>query len=499
MNRRKKTAIVQWVFTVLFSVSVLLGVLLLSRVGIQLDLSPGRVFTLGSQTKELITTLDEPLEIRYFVSGFLNAASPRTEQIFQLLRQYERLGGGTVTVERIVDGGLTPEQLEGLGIEVERAVPQAEGGAGPGHLYSGVEIRYLDRRIVIPALIDPGAVEYEVTRAIFSVTRDTPLRVLVVSGSRGERISEEYGAMLDALDRLYELEIVDHRDLESARPDVVLVLGSRDPHPDLADRVQDALERGTGAFLALDGLDVDIQSLTAREIHNESFSGFLRHLGVHVEPLLLLDSRANLFPPEFVSGQLLAYPPWVRTDQRNIDSGHPLGVNAGPVDFFWPSPMRLTEPGRGITEALIVTSTSSWLQGPPFILDPVNRASIERDREISTGIYAVVAWNEGGFHDDSRVVVSADSDFLSNLVLYTDSHANFDFLVRSIDWIAGESGLARLSPAPVPVLRMDRIEEPFARMFTGMLIEALNVWVLPGIMVIVGVVSVRRRRNRQSS
>ncbi len=499
MNRRTRTAIVQWVITVLFSTSVLLGILLFSRVGMQIDLSPGRVFTLGSQTQELIAALDEPLEIRYFVSGFLNAASPRTEQIFQLLRQYERLGGGIVTAERIVDGGLTPEQLERLGIEVERTVPQADGGAGPGHLYSGVEIRYLDRRIVIPALLDPGAVEYEVTRAIFAVTRDTPLRVLVVSGSRGERLTEEYGAMLSALDRLYELQIADHRGLESATHDVILVLGSRDPHPDLAGLVQNALERGAGAFLALDGLDVDIQNLTAREVDNESFGGFLRHLGVQIEPLMLLDERANLFPPEFVSGQPLLYPPWVRTDQRNIDSAHPLGVNAGPVDFFWPSPLRLTEPGRGTTEALIVSSTTSWLQGPPFILDPMSRASIERDRDISTGIYALVAWNEGGFHDDSRVVVSADSDFLSNLVLYTDSQANFDFLVRGIDWISGEPGLARLSPTPVPVLRMDRIEEPFARMFTGMLIEALNVWVLPGIMVIAGVVSVRRRRNRQSS
>ena len=497
MNIRKQTRRTQWAITLFLAVSVSIGGNLVSRLPLQLDLSPGRILTLGSASHTIISSLDDPLEIRFFVSDLLMESGPQPDRIYQLLRQYEAAGRGRVRVERISDGRIAPTALERMGIQVDTVDLGDETGSRLHRVYSGVEIRYLDRRAVVPVLIDPGAVEFEISTAIASIIRDLPLSVLAVSGSREERVEEEYDVLFQHLRRHFDLRIGNADDLTGATPDVILLLGIKDPEPVLADLIHGAMQRGSGAFLALDGVDVRVDSLSARPVSAEPFRVLLDELGVRVEPVVLMDSRAHLFPSDLISGRVVVYPPWVQTDSRNIDPDHALGNRAGSVDFFWPGILRLRSPERGETEPLIVSSSRSWLQASPFVLDPLNTAALERDRIESTGIHVLAAQSSGVHHPESRAVITADSDFLSNLIFYTDSFSNLDFVTRAIHWISGYDELARLSPARIGVPRMDRIEDPFARFITGRIIEIMNTLVIPGIVIGVMFWTWYRRKKRE--
>lgn len=499
MNERRRARRTQWMLTTLLVVTVIASGVSLGRFTLQYDLSPGRILSLGSPTRDVLRSIDEPVQIRYLVDGFLQDASPRSEQIYQLLRQYERIVPRYITVDRVVDSDLSRDELERIGLRVDTVNLGTDEDLRLEDVYSGVEIRYLDRRVVIPALVDPGAVEFDVTGAIMSLLREEPLRVTVVSGSRHERLEEEYGALLDELDRLYRVQVGSAADLSSSTPDLIVLLGSRDPDPTLAAAIEASMSRGASALLAVDGIDVRVSELSAAVVDDTTMEPLLRSLGVSVERLLLLDSESHLFPAELTSGEPVVYPPWIRTGQRNIDPEHPLGVRAVRVDFFWPSPIRVFEPETGANGPLIVSSSDAWLQAPPFSLDPTDTAALVRDREASRGIYALSAWSEGVFHDDSRAVVTGDSDFLSNLVFYTESFSNFDFVKRAVYWLSGDSALASMSPGNVTVSRMNRIEDPFYRNLTARVIEIMNVLIIPVLLGVAVLLAVRKRSPNRAS
>ncbi|MFW6233845.1 MAG: Gldg family protein [Spirochaetota bacterium] len=498
MKERSRPRRTQWMLTVLITVTVIATGALLSRFSLVHDLSPGRILSLSTPTRDLLRTIEEPVRVRYLVDGLLQNTSPRSEQIYQLLRQYERVLPRYIRVERIIDPGLSREELERMGLLVDTVNVGTEEDPQLEEIFSGVEVRYLDRRVVVPAIVDAGSVEFNITGAIHSLVQEEPLHVMVVSGGRPERLEDEYGALLDELDQLYRVQAGNAADLSSSSPDVILLLGSSDLDPALATAIETSISRGVSAFLTVDGIDVRVSELTGDAVNNATMEPLLQALGVAVENVLLLDRESHLFPAELTSGEPMVYPPWIRTGQRNIDPDHPLGVRAVPVDFFWPSPIRVFEPESGTNGPLIVSSPDAWLQAAPFSLNPEDPVALARDRDASTGVYAVSAWTEGVLHEDSRAVVVGDSDFLSNLVYYTDSFPNFDFVKRAVYWLSGNNGLATLSPENVAVSRMDRIEDPFYRHLTGRIVEMLNVLILPVLMCTGVLLSVLRRRARMA-
>ncbi|MBS28760.1 MAG: ABC transporter [Alphaproteobacteria bacterium] len=69
----------------------------------RLDLTEDRLFTLSDGTKDVLSTLDEPIDLRFYYSERFDEIGPNiarhSDRVRELLDEYERLSGGKVRIE----------------------------------------------------------------------------------------------------------------------------------------------------------------------------------------------------------------------------------------------------------------------------------------------------------------------------------------------------------------------------------------------------------------
>jgi ABC-type uncharacterized transport system involved in gliding motility auxiliary subunit len=105
-----------------FAINILSGALLKST---RLDLTADKLFTLSTGTKQVLSTMEEPVDLRLYYSSRLDELGPyfsaHAERIEELLGEYQRLSGGRVQLERLDPQPFSPEEdlavaegLEGL-------------------------------------------------------------------------------------------------------------------------------------------------------------------------------------------------------------------------------------------------------------------------------------------------------------------------------------------------------------------------------------------------
>ena len=492
----------EWLVTALFLAGAVLIMANLSLADVQVDMTPERRFSLSETTGRLLESFEEPVRIRYYISDELRRLSEEPARMERLLRRYDSLGGTAVSVE-IVDAGRDGgEAAEAAGLRGEEI--QTPGG-DPGTLstvYSGIHISYLGRERTVPFLFGHEQLEYQVSNALFDVSRTEEHRVTVMLGTEGEAFDVDYAELDNELSDRFDVSVLQPGQADiPADSDALLLLGTRTFTDEQARSLRSYLDAAGRAFVAADGLNVDLSTLDAAPVDESSRRALdtaLASTGMTVEPLALMDSRNN----EFVTDAGFAgvpYPPWVATDSRNADPEHPVTMGMGRLDLFWPSPLRIDSPESGQSGPLVVTTGEGWIQGDPISLQPDNRAALERNRAESRGSYAVAGWAEDTHADGSRIVVVSDSDFASNLVFYTESLANFMFVERSLLWLLGEDEMARLHVRSRQPGGLDRIESPDARAVTAWLVETVNVVAIPLVILLIGVLRLRRRRRRDQN
>jgi ABC-type uncharacterized transport system involved in gliding motility auxiliary subunit len=144
------------------------GVLTSSR----LDLTADRLFTLSDGTKQLLASIDEPVDLRLYYSKELDGVGPyfsnHARRVEELLAAYQRLSGGKVRIERLDPEPFSPEEdlavAEGL-----QGLPIRDDGT---LAYFGVSGRNsTDDHQVISYLAPERAnfLEYDLTRMVYDL------------------------------------------------------------------------------------------------------------------------------------------------------------------------------------------------------------------------------------------------------------------------------------------------------------------------------------------
>jgi len=138
------------------------------------------------------------------------------------------------------------------------------------------------------------------------------------------------------------------------------------------------------------------------------------------------------------------------------------------------------------TTVLVLTATNSWAEKDNESLKS-NTVSFDQSSDASGPIplaAAVENTTTGG-----RVVVVGDSDFASS-INYAQ-YGNGDFLINSIDWAAGQENLINLTPKA----STQRVLVMRSQSTLG-LIMLTSVFLLPGIVIIGGIIVWIRRKRR---
>ena len=465
----------------------------------RIDLTSDRVFSLSEVSREMAREIPEPLRVTYYLSDRLRSRAVETEQIVDLLREYEAHSLGRIEV-RVVDpaaAGLGAE-AESLGVMPQQIQVVEHDQQSLATVYTGVVISYLDRHRSLPVVFDPRTFEYEFTSTMRNLVRDYTPRVEVLLGRREESLQREYQLLLSGLSRHFTVESAAPGAPISPSVDALFVIGGRDLDEGHIDAVENYLAGGGRVLFALDGVSVDLetQSLDAAAVGDLPVHRLLEQYGVRIGRELVLDEYHRRIPVARPAGGMTVqsmepYPPWVSVVAYN--TRHPITARFTGVDLYWPSPLYFDL--NDDVEVLLESSSRAWLMEQPFVTSPLQPDAMERGRRETRGRYTLAAVVSGRPHPQSRMVVVGDSDFLSNLLQYTGSEHNIDFAENVAGWLALDEDLLSIRPRAARDMRLNRIEDPAARRRVAGFARTVNTILIPVAVVLFGLLRFMRRRR----
>jgi len=162
----------------------------------RLDLTENNLFTLSDGTRNIVSTLEEPISLRFYLSQKIVTRIPQlndyAKRVKSLLREYERNSDGKIDV-RIIDPEPFSEEEErvvGYGLQ---GIPMSDSGET---LYFGlVGSNSTDQQEVIPFFSDERSemLEYDISQFVYRLSSAVQPSIGVISqlpieGSPGAQI-----------------------------------------------------------------------------------------------------------------------------------------------------------------------------------------------------------------------------------------------------------------------------------------------------------------------
>ena len=149
-----------------FTINILAGTLLKST---RLDLTEDHLFTLSAGTKQVMSTMEEPVDLRLYYSHRLDEVGPyfnaHARRVEELLGEYQRLSGGRLQVERLDPQPFSPEEDLAVAEGLEGLPLSADGTKA----YFGLSGRNSTDDIQVISFFAPeraNFLEYDLTRLV---------------------------------------------------------------------------------------------------------------------------------------------------------------------------------------------------------------------------------------------------------------------------------------------------------------------------------------------
>ncbi len=162
--------------------AIVLGVILFLSVNIlasawlrsaRIDLTENRLYSLSEGTKEVLSTIDEPITVRFFLSGRIPEQNPVyanfSKRVRDLLENFASLSDGKLKLEIFDPEAYSPEEDKALALGLHGV---AMGVSGEQGYFGLAAVNSSDEKKVIP-YFDPSReplLEYDLTKLVFSLT-----------------------------------------------------------------------------------------------------------------------------------------------------------------------------------------------------------------------------------------------------------------------------------------------------------------------------------------
>jgi len=373
---------------VLAAVLVVVGLISRERF-VRADLTERNQFTVSHSTREILSDLDDVVTVTVYASGDLpvHMEGLRT-RIEDTLSEYRAYGGRQVTV-RVVDPSTdaeVEERAESLGIYPVQLQAVERDRTEVVNTYMGLTVAYEDRMEVIPVLLTPERLEYELSSAILKLTADRlPVVGLLTGGDPGAA----YAQAAATLEGSYEVRNVDPAEPGSLEGVDVLVAAGIDDVLDIElYRIDQFIMRGGRALFLLNAVVLPPDRLEA-SVATGNVYDFVSRYGARVQHELVADltNESAAVRTDYMT-MAVPYPFWPKAVSPNISTEHPVVSELSAIPFPWTSPI---ERFRGIPvsvtyESLATSSPRSWTVPPWAELDP--QATIEPPPEEADNVRA---------------------------------------------------------------------------------------------------------------
>ena len=355
------------------AINVLAGALLKAS---RLDLTEDRLFTLAAGTKEVLRSIDEPIDLRFYYSERLDELGPYfasyANRVDELLAEYQRLSNGKIRVERLDPQPFSPEEdlavAEGL-----QGLPVHDDGT---QAYFGLSGRNSTDDSEVLGYLAPERgdfLEYDLTRMIYDLSHPEKPVVAVLGdlpllGNQQNPFNQfEQGKpwlVLDAMFQFFDVRFLGG-DQKQIGDDVQILMLAQPERLDQASlyAIDQFVMRGGRVLAFVDPLAEVMANADPAANPDASAIDALAPLltawGVAIEPHKVVgDAAAAQRVNALVNGReaVVQYLPWLMLGEGNLAQNDIVTADLGRITMNSAGTIRRTENATTTLEPLIVSS-----------------------------------------------------------------------------------------------------------------------------------------------
>ena len=519
------------------TLAVLGSLVLVNLIGLKLfrrlDLTEDRQFSLSSATISTLQGLTDPLTIRaYFTSDLPPPYSAHARYVRDLLEEYYARSSGKVryefvdpeaaetdedkekkkdvkhdifgrpvraqtSVERDLDAlGIQPVQMQvnqGDKVEVKRA-------------YMGIAVSYGGKQEAIPVVQDTAGLEYDLTTIVRKLASTSRPKIVMLSGHDSPDPEKELGRSMGLLRQLYDVDMLDLATAKEVPADAtaLLVVGPRTALSEDEQKAIDAfVAKGGSAAFFLDAVKANLEDLNAEETAH-GLGDLLKSYGVEIERGLVLDAQCASLTVQHQRGFLRieepVHYPFI-PQPKSLNADNPLTRGLGSVVLPFVSPLKVAAPqGSDVkTDVLVDSSQQSWVQSPPYDLNPMRQWTREDVGEegVHSLIVSVTGVMPSKFQAEStanaepaRIVVAGGSGFMADRFF---SPGNEALLLNVMDWLVRDDALLAIRTRGLRAAPLADVADSTRRS-----VKYANILGAPVLCILFGLMRWRRRESRRS-
>jgi len=420
------------------------------RHNARLDLTENRRHSLAPQTIQQLRALKTDVN----AVAFYRSDQPGRRVAEDLLKQYARYAGGRFTW-RVVDPDREPGLARRYGVEAYGTIV--------------LETRERSEKVL-------DAEEEKLTNALVRLTREGKRVVYVVQGHGEPELTNTDRAGFSEARAALERANYEVRPLALARegrvPDDAAVVILAGPRTELLPPALDALDAYVGRGGKL--LVMATPTILAPTPTADPLKRFLARYGVELGDNLVIEVNPI--------GRLFGIGPEVPIVQQY--ETHPITRDLGGISTLFPLTRTVTPaakpPAGVVVQPLARTSPDSWGETDRASLQA---GRVQPDPQDARGPLVVAAV---ATRDRARIVVYGTAHLATNQFL--NVQGNRDFFLNTVSWLAEQEDLIAIRP------REARQTPVFLTAQQAQLVFMIPVVVLPGLVLLGGVVTFLRRR-----
>ncbi|MBZ0263883.1 Gldg family protein [bacterium] len=519
----KKTSIISTVGILLIAAVLVLVNLIANTRFFQLDLTEGKVYSLSQASKQVVSSIEDPLTIKVFASENLSAQLNDVKRYLNdLLAGYRSYGGGELRYEFVNPGD--DEELE-QEAQSYRIPPFQENVWNKDQLelkkvYLGLVILYGDKQETIPMVRSTSGLEYNLTSMIKRVTSQQSLKVGFLQGHGEPSPFESMQQANGALESNYQVTAVDLTTDEEipADLDALIIAGLTEEIPDDQKlKIDQYIMKGgsVGWFMSKIAADLQQSTATKKQLKIDEWN---EHYGFRINNDLVADWNAGMVNIQqrvgFFQVQNQVKYPFFPIIQK-FNPNNVISDNLEVLTMFFPSSIDTNlagERGMKITP-LFFSSERTKVETSRFDINATQEFSPEGFNNSHVALCATLEGKFTSYFADKDIPEDADGNPVANkddLLLespvgsrmvvagdgklflddYLTTPANVYVLLNSIDWLVGDTDLISLRSREISMRPLKDIPEGQKEVW-----KYVN-WFLPPILIILlGLVYWQIRRN----
>lgn len=379
---------------IIFGILVLIN-FLSTRYFARADLTEKNIYTISESTKEVLSELDDIVNINVYFSTNPPRVANIRRQIRDLLDEYNAYSHGNLRIDFIdpADDEELKQRLRFMGIPEVQVNVIEKDKAELANVYMGIAVLYGDKKEVLPVVQNTNNLEYDLTSAILKVSREETKTVAFLTGHGEIDInSQGFQQLEEELRKQYEVKKVNLKEDEDVLEDVdTLIIAG--PKENITERekflIDQFIMRGGKAVFLVDPIKLQEGRLQATPL-TTGLNDMLESYGVKLGNNLVLDQ--SMAQASFSSGFVtysVPYPFWPKITKKNLSQEHIITNQLEALVLPWVSSLevKVTEEDEVKVTKLAKSTELAWTVQSPYNLNPQqSHSKPEETKQFTLGV-----------------------------------------------------------------------------------------------------------------